>query len=619
MKTFFKILFVCIIMTCAANIFAQSVTIKLDTAGVYPYPTRYDFCAGDVDSVYLIQPTIPGMTGVRWYIPNYPVQVVYDDTVLIVPLYEGTVQMNSNEGYMREIGIWFYSAPPAHADFSVFSGGNINSTNDTVWMCGTSVSVLSNTIGSEATSYTWTGPGGFVNSSDDPVILTAPGTYYFARQNPCGTTTDTVVVVQLPTSVPVWTDTVFCNVSVNLTLDPGPGWNYSWNTGATSQSITVTDTGFYKVNLTNACMTDSAWIHVTQQTYPLPDLMGYVGTPLCHSASLTLDPNPSYVYDSYQWNTGAHTSTITVSGPTAVYTVTVSKGACLSFASAPIEFYALPDPPSISIATVDEVSGFNKVVFHPTTSPTSNVIDKYNIYKLSGTYTLLGSVSPDAPTMTFIDSTSNPMISATRYKVSAVDTCGDESELSYGHGTIKINSNPGTGGVIDLTIVDSYWDESGQYSPSKYYILIDSLNDGNLAVMDSMDAVYHSYTVTQPVAGATYLIGVAFPWARVYGLYGTKTLVLDQMSISNKSAVVSGINDYDSDIAVSIYPNPSTGVFTVNGEGVLKIVVTDLAGRVLQTYTTTSTIDLSGFAAGIYNAKISNSQGSTNRQLVISR
>ena len=91
------------------------------------------------------------------------------------------------------------------------------------------------------------------------------------------------------------------------------------------------------------------------------------------------------------------------------------------------------------------------------------------------------------------------------------------------------------------------------------------------------------------------------------------------MSISNKSAVVSGINDYDSDIAVSIYPNPSTGVFTVNGEGVLKIVVTDLAGRVLQTYTTTSTIDLSGFAAGIYNAKISNSQGSTNRQLVISR
>ena len=542
------------------------------------------------------------------------------DSIVFTPSIAGSYDVgatwNSNP---ENVVLMLFSSTPSHADFSVFSGGSVNATNDTIWMCGASVSVLSNTIGSEATSYTWTGPGGFINSSDDPVILTAPGTYYFARPNSCGTTTDTIVVVQLPTAAPVWTaDTTFCNVPVNLTLDAGPGWNYSWNTGVTTQTITVSDTGFYKVTVTNACKVDSAWIHVAQQTYPLPDLMGYIGTPLCYNASLTLDPNPSYMYDSYVWNTGVHTSTITVSGPTAVYTVTVSKGACLSFASVPIEFYALPDQPSISIATVDEVTGFNKVVFHPTTSHTS-VIDKYNVYKLSGTYTLLGSVSPDSPVMTFIDSTSNPMISANRYKVSAVDTCGDESELSYGHGTIKINSNPGTGGVIDLTIVDPYWDESGQYSPSKYYILIDSLNDGNLAVMDSMDAVYHSYTVTQPFAGATYLIGVAFPWARVSGLYGTKSLTLDQMSISNKSAVVSGINDYDSDIAVSIYPNPSTGVFTVNGEGVLKIVVTDLAGRVLQTYTTTSTIDLSGFAAGIYTAKISNAQGSTNRQLVITK
>lgn len=616
MKTFFKILFVILIMTIQTSLKAGVQYISLDTAGVNPpYPVWHNFCTNDIDSVYLIAPNIVGMTGVTWYIPNYPQLFVQnEDTILITQQYAGMVQMTSTQGYQREIGIKFFSAPPAHADFSVFSGGSINVTNDTIWMCGTSVSVLSNTIGSEATSYTWTGPGGFINSSDDPVILTAPGTYYFARPNPCGTTTDTVVITQLPTSVPVWTDTVFCNTSVNFTLDPGPGWNYSWNTGATSQSITVSSTGYFRVVLTNACLTDSVWMHVSQETYPLPDLSGYIGSPLCQSASLLLDPNPSYVYDSYQWNTGAITPTITVSAPSAFYVVTVAKGACLSQTSVPIDFFQTPEAPSISIATVDEISGFNKVVFRPTTLATP-VIESYNVYKLSGTYTLIGTVLPDSPTMTFIDSTSNPMISATRYKVAAVDTCGDESELSYGHGTIKINSNPGTGGVIDLTIVDSYWDESGQYSPSKYYILIDSLNDGNLAVMDSMDAVYHSYTVTQPFAGATYLIGVAFPWAR---LYGTKTLTLEQMSISNKSAIVSGISDYNSEIAVSIYPNPSTGVFTVNGEGVLKIVVTDLSGRVLQ-ICTTSTIDLSEFAQGVYNARVWTSQGSTVKQLMIAR
>ena len=478
-------------------------------------------------------------------------------------------------------------------------------------------SFSSNVNGNEATYFVWYGPGSFV-SYDAPVSISTPGMYYHERGNPCGVVRDTIVVIQLPMTVPVWSDIAFCNQPVNMTLDAGAGWDYAWNTGATTQSIAVTDTGYYKVDLSNVCATGSVDIHVSHEAYPEPSLSAYEGFWSCNHDAHILNPSPGFTYDTYHWSTGATTPTIIVGAPTANYSVTVTVGACTSVSpEASILFYPLLTTPSICIATVNAASGYNDVWFEPI-DMLANVqgAENYRIYKLAGTYSLIGTIPASASAMVFTDSTSTPMVSAARYKVSVVDTCGDESVLSYGHGTIKINSNPGTGGVVDLTIVDSYWDESGTYSPSKYYILVDSLNNGNLAVMDSIDAVFNSYTVTHPFLGATYVIGVAFPWACANG---SKSVALDQMSFSNKSAIVSGVDDYATDISVSIYPNPSTGVFTVKGENVVRIEVTDLTGRVLQIFDhPTSTLDLSGFADGMYNAHISTTQGSTNKSLIIS-
>jgi hypothetical protein len=92
---------------------------------------------------------------------------------------------------------------------------------------------------------------------------------------------------------------------------------------------------------------------------------------------------------------------------------------------------------------------------------------------------------------------------------------------------------------------------------------------------------------------------------------------------------VSGINDFSPALnaAFSVYPNPSTGVFEVklnagsrvNGE----VVVVDLTGRkvfaqpldVVGMYS--SSIDLSGFAKGIYTVQLRTSEGLASKNISI--
>jgi len=224
MKT--RILFVLLIsllLGLPQSVKADTITYQVPgTAQVCQDPLAYD--------TFVFHKPI-GFGSTVWYIGG--TLIGSGDSIIFTPSAPGdyviSATWNSNVvPFMLSI----YTAPPSHASFSVLSGGSMNSTNDTLWMCGTSVSVLSNTIGSEATSYTWYGPGGLTNSSDDPIILNVPGMHVFERINPCGVTRDTFYLVQLPTEAPVWTDMTFCNAPVNLTLDPGPGWNYSWYAGS---------------------------------------------------------------------------------------------------------------------------------------------------------------------------------------------------------------------------------------------------------------------------------------------------------------------------------------------------------------------------------------------------
>ncbi|NVO04018.1 MAG: T9SS type A sorting domain-containing protein [Bacteroidetes bacterium] len=591
-----------------------STTIKADTIHVYlPISGPQNYCQSAGFDTFIIHKH-PAYGATLWNINGIPSGS--GDSLIYIPTSAGSFSIIATwAGNSFGVQLNLFLVPPPHSTFQINNGsGHLNLTNDTLWLCDPTVSISAQgLVSTDVTTFGWYASGSLI-TSNSLLPITTSGVYYFQADNSCATTRDTIVAVRLPVTLPVFNDTSFCNTSLSLVLDPGPGWNYAWTPGgATTQTLLVTTPGTYSVNVSNLCTVGgTASLVVDHQSYPVPDLLYLQGNAMCADSVVVLDPSPGYTYSSYMWSGGATTNSITISGLTGgggLYNVTVSQGTCTETASVFLTYLPLPSKPALCVATVDAATGNNKLTWE--VSETG--IASYNIYQLTSGYTLIGNVPnvAGATTLSFYDLVTNPMASAARYKIAAVDnTCGLESDQSFYHGTIKINSNPGTGGVLDLTVTDQYVDESGTYVPTKYYILIDSLNNGNLTMKDSMNAVFNSYTVTNPVQGATYVISVQLPWA-----CGAKTN-FGQMSFSNKSMVYMSVDELQNNISIKIYPNPSKGIFNIEAKNIIRIEVLDNLGRRVLT-TNNPTIDMSKQSSGIYNARVYTKAGVGNCKLVV--
>jgi len=178
---------------------------------------------------------------------------------------------------------------------------------------------------------------------------------------------------------------------------------------------------------------------------------------------------------SYLWSTGDTTQDIfNLSDTTYQVTVTDDNG-CVASKSFVISFVT-PSVP-ICIVTVDSATGKNLVVWE---KPDTANIQSYNIYKeesLSGIYHLISSVLYDSLS-TFLDTLADPQQRSWRYKISVIDSCGNESELSQVHKTMYLAANLDVNGKINLN-----WDHYSGFSFSTYTIFrgtspfsLDSIN-----------------------------------------------------------------------------------------------------------------------------------------------
>jgi len=590
------------------------VTIPLDTFVVYT-PTIYP---------------VNGWT-THWYVDSSNVTIFFVhncDSLVFVPTSVASfyIRAIASSGLNQTFILRLFSTPPAHPQFEVLGGGYINTTRDTVWMCSSTVSVGNNLSSSECTYWQWTGPSFFSNSF--PVTLSNPGVYVFESGNPCGVTRDTFVVVKLATTVPNWVDTVFCNQPVSLTLDPGPGWfTYTWSTGVHTQSIYVDTAGTYTVSLSNVCTSGSATMVVEHQSYPMPDLMYQeIYESLCADTVIVLDPAPGYTYDSYtwQWSTGtATTPTLSVSGLTTGdgwYYVTVTKGSCSAQANVEYHFYDVPIKPEICIVTVDISLNKNQVVWTSYNEPLPGDPDhgpiaSYNIYKATSGWQLIGNV-PANQEHTFTDMTSSPATVSSLYKITAVDQCGVESQKSYYHKTILLAVNQGANpGEIPL-IWNDYLDESGTFVVDQYYIYRGD-SPSTLTLLDSVSGYITSYIDTGVYTQKFYQIVVnkaggcdPSPQNMKSGEKSIITTISSNVTKNTLNGVVD--NNFST---ISLYPNPSNGIFHIEGMPVSHVEIMDALGRVVTTYSS-SVIDLSAFGGGVYYARIFTPQGSTIKKLI---
>jgi gliding motility-associated-like protein len=140
-------------------------------------------------------------------------------------------------------------------------------------------------------------------------------------------------------------DTAICDQN-NAVLNGRPNMqNYEWNTGATTQNLSINQIGIYWVKSMGEC---EAWIdtfHVNALGALTPPNLGN-DTAICYNKSFKINVQ-SPVYTDYLWNTGATTPDITIAA-TGKYYVTVESG-CGTFSDTinVIVKPEVPMPPSL--------------------------------------------------------------------------------------------------------------------------------------------------------------------------------------------------------------------------------------------------------------------------------
>lgn len=154
------------------------------------------------------------------------------------------------------------------------------------------------------------------------IAMPTPGTYYVSVTRFGCTATDTIEVVPIPApALTLNQDTVVCFPNALVTIDAGPGYdNYVWNTGETTQAITV-GPGTYIVTVTNSVGCSSASLDTANVILGTPNPVLGQDTTICDpNSNVTLDAGPGFT--NYAWSNGDNTQIISV--PPGSYFVTVT-------------------------------------------------------------------------------------------------------------------------------------------------------------------------------------------------------------------------------------------------------------------------------------------------------
>lgn len=177
------------------------------------------------------------------------------------------------------------------------------------------------TANSTANSIVWN-TGATTNS----IQVTSPGDYWVTGEKQGCIKADTITIVAKPAPVAdLGSDTAIC-ASGSVVLDATyPGATYVWNTGATTASISVSIAGEYSVISTlNGCVSKDT---INVIVSPIPTVNLGVDTAICQGGSIQL--NASYAGATYEWNTGATTSSITVN-TAGTYSVINTLNGCIA-------------------------------------------------------------------------------------------------------------------------------------------------------------------------------------------------------------------------------------------------------------------------------------------------
>jgi hypothetical protein len=251
---------------------------------------------------------------------------------------------------------------------------------------------------------------------------------------PSNGSAQTAVGVFTPSIAPAG-PTTFCSGG-SVTLTATGGTSYLWSNGATTQSINVTSSGTFTVNVSNgSCSGTSAPTTVTVNPLPIVSISG--PSSVCPGAFAILDAGAGFA--SYHWSTGATTRTISVSpSGTTSYSVTVTNSSgCSAGASTSVSILPVADTTITAPNAVDAGSAGNTA-----SVPVGPAGTTYNWSITNGTITSGNGTR----SITWSAATTNPItISVTATAPGSCNTSGQKIVGINGQADLSITgSAPGT-------------------------------------------------------------------------------------------------------------------------------------------------------------------------------
>lgn len=250
---------------------------------------------------------------------------------------------------------------------------------------------------------------------------------------------------------------------------------------------------------------------------------------------------------------------------------------------------SLPSTPlaSICAVTVDSATGKNMVIWEKNGNVKAT---EYHIYRENSQSQdeFIATVDRNSFSV-WVDTGSIPMQQSYRYKISELDSCGNEHPKSEAHKTIHLMANVGINGEINLN-----WNayEGRQYTT---YTILRSVNNAPFAAINAVSAGTLSFSDINPPSGnKRYAIEVNLsatcnPTARITSMGSVRS---NQVVIPSNNPAETG--------NIQITPNPSESKIQITGTQPATTILIDNTGRSVLRVDKTTVINLNGIARGVY-------------------
>jgi hypothetical protein len=415
-----------------------------------------------------------------------------------------------------------------------------------------------------------------------------------------------------------------------------PGYTYLWSSNAASQTTATASNlaaGLYSVTVTdNAGCQSSGSAIVSTNTSGASVSLDNITAGTCGSngpGSIDITTSGGAMPYTYNWSNGATTEDITGVSPGTYSLGVIDANGCMTFTTYVVANANPNYQPEICLVTFDTTSGSNLVAWE---KAGATGIQAYNIYCEIGSfnnYQLVGTVSADSLSE-YIHVGANPDVKSWKYKISAVDSCGNESPLSGYHKTIHLQISQGNGGINNLSW-DNYFGfnygsfEVWRHTPTTNWVQLSSIAFCGFTICQN------SYTDFAPVPGDTnrYAILITAPQpcittARLAnGSELAGAIVKTRSNVKNNRTTGIGIAETEMKANFIIYPNPSSKEITVQlGKscGSCALEITNALGQMLRQETlllSDNRINVADFSNGVYYLKVKSNGTQAVQKLII--